>query len=84
MLAAVGCPVKKLERVAMGPVKLKGLAVGEWRELSRVEVQRLRQAVDKGGKKPGNAAKKKAGKKTTKKTTKKVTKKPRRTREGGR
>ncbi|VAX40015.1 Ribosomal large subunit pseudouridine synthase B [hydrothermal vent metagenome] len=82
MLAAVGCPVKKLERVAMGPVKLKGLAVGEWRELSRVEVQRLRQAVDKGGKKPGNAAKKKA--KTTTKTTKTMTKKPRRTREGGR
>jgi len=50
MLSAVGCPVKRLERVAMGPVQLKGLASGEWRELSLVEVQQLRRAVDKGGK----------------------------------
>lgn len=57
MLAAVGCPVKKLERVAMGPLKLKGLAMGEWRELSLVEVQQLRRAVDKGSKAAGRAAK---------------------------
>ena len=50
MLSAVGCPVKRLERVAMGPVQLKGLASGEWRELSLVEVQQLRRAVDRGGK----------------------------------
>jgi pseudouridine synthase len=49
MLAAVGSPVKKLERVAMGPLKLKGLAVGEWRELTKVELQALRRAADKAG-----------------------------------
>ena len=58
MLAAVGCPVKKLERVAMGPIKLKGLAVGEWRELSLVEVQQLRRAVDKGSKNAARSANK--------------------------
>ncbi|HZW09810.1 MAG TPA: pseudouridine synthase [Phycisphaerales bacterium] len=56
MLAAVGSPVKKLERVAMGPLQLKGLAVGEWRELTRVELQALRRAVDKAGKAAGSAA----------------------------
>lgn len=49
MLAAVGAPVKKLERVAMGPLKLKGLAVGQWRELTKVELQALRKAADKAG-----------------------------------
>lgn len=45
MLAAVGCPVKKLERVRMGPLQLKGLRRGEWRELDRREVDALRRAV---------------------------------------
>lgn len=45
MLAAVGYPVKKLERVAMGPVKLKGLARGQWRELTRDEIRALRKAA---------------------------------------
>lgn len=48
MLAAVGCPVKKLERVAMGPVRLTGLPRGAWRELSRSEVESLRRAVRRG------------------------------------
>ncbi|HED53402.1 MAG TPA: rRNA pseudouridine synthase [Phycisphaerales bacterium] len=48
MLAAVGCPVKKLERVAMGPVKLKGLPRGAWRELSRGEIDALRRAITRG------------------------------------
>ena len=48
MLAAVGCPVKKLERVAMGPVKLKGLPRGSWRELGRGEIDALRRAVQRG------------------------------------
>ncbi len=51
MLAKVGCPVKKLERVAMGPLRLKGLARGEWRELTRVELGSLRTAG--GGGKSG-------------------------------
>ncbi|MCA9298009.1 MAG: rRNA pseudouridine synthase [Phycisphaerales bacterium] len=45
MLASVNCPVKKLERIAMGPVRLKGLARGEWRELERDEIRALRKAV---------------------------------------
>lgn len=75
MLAAVGCPVKKLERVAMGPLKLKGLATGEWRELTRTELQMLRRAVDRGGKgKTTRAAPKKesAEARATTKTTKRV------------
>jgi len=45
MLAAVGYPVKKLERVGMGPVKLKGLARGQWRELTRDEIRLLKRAA---------------------------------------
>lgn len=45
MLAKVGHPVKKLTRTAMGPLKLKGLRLGEWRELTRDEVRLLRMAV---------------------------------------
>jgi len=45
MLAAVGFPVRKLERVAMGPVELKGVARGAWRELSRDEIKLLKKAA---------------------------------------
>lgn len=45
MLAKVGCPVKKLVRIRMGPLALKGVALGEWRELTTVEVHQLRRAV---------------------------------------
>ena len=48
MLASVGLPVKKLERTAMGPVTLKGVARGAWRELNRAELQRLRRAAASG------------------------------------
>lgn len=49
MLAKVGCPVKKLERIAMGPLRLKGLARGQWRELSAPELASLRRAAKRGG-----------------------------------
>lgn len=45
MLARLGHPVKKLKRIAIGPVRLKGVASGEWRELTRQEVAALRRAV---------------------------------------
>ncbi len=45
MLAAVGHPVKKLERVALGPLNLTGLTRGNWRELTRDELRAIRQAV---------------------------------------
>ena len=44
MLAAVGYPVRKLERIGMGPVRLKGLSRGSWRELTREEIRDLRKA----------------------------------------
>ncbi len=58
MLANVGHPVRKLQRVGMGPIKLKGLQLGQWRELSSGELAALRNAVRKGasgGAKQGGA-----------------------------
>lgn len=48
MMAAVGFPVRKLERVAMGPVQLKGVARGAWRELTREEIRALKKAAAGG------------------------------------
>ncbi len=70
MLASVGCPVKKLERVAMGPVKLKGLPRGGWRELTKGELDGLRKAISRGKGEP-EVIRKKTSKKTSKATTKK-------------
>jgi len=71
MLAGAGCPVKKLERIAMGPVKLKGLARGAWRELENREIHALRRAA---GIKPPKKATKKTTKKSTKNTRQRSTK----------
>jgi 23S rRNA pseudouridine2605 synthase len=43
MLDAVGHPVVELERIAFGPLRLRGLAPGEHRRLTPAEVERLRQ-----------------------------------------
>lgn len=43
MCEAVGHPVRGLERVAFGPLKLGGLAVGGFRRLGEREVERLRR-----------------------------------------
>ncbi len=48
LLAAVGCRVRKLTRQRMGPLSLKGLRVGEWRELTAGEVAALRRATRPG------------------------------------
>lgn len=48
MLARLGYPVKKLRRIAIGSVKLKGVASGQWRELTRGEVAALRKAAKQG------------------------------------
>jgi pseudouridine synthase len=45
MLAGAGAPVRSLERVAMGPLELVGVARGQWRELERGEVQALKKAM---------------------------------------
>jgi 23S rRNA pseudouridine2605 synthase len=42
MCEAVGHPVRALERVAFGPLRLGGLEPGEHRRLTAVEVERLR------------------------------------------
>jgi 16S rRNA U516 pseudouridylate synthase RsuA-like enzyme len=42
-LRFLGMPVKKLARVGIGPLRLKGLAVGDWRELTRDELHALRK-----------------------------------------
>lgn len=41
MLAAVGFPVLRLLRRAIGPLTLAGLEPGQWRELSAAEISRL-------------------------------------------
>jgi 23S rRNA pseudouridine2605 synthase len=43
MCEAVGHPVISLQRVAFGPLRLDGLAAGAYRQLSRVEIERLRK-----------------------------------------
>jgi len=45
LLDAVGAPVRRLVRTAVGPVRLTGLAPGEYRPLRPEEVRRLYQAV---------------------------------------
>ena len=50
LLASVGCHVKKLTRTKMGPLSLKGLAIGEWRELTKPELDALRKATRRPGK----------------------------------
>ena len=42
MLEAVGHPVKKLIRVGIGPLGDRGLRPGDWRELTAVEVEKLK------------------------------------------
>ncbi|HWB20088.1 MAG TPA: hypothetical protein VG711_07305, partial [Phycisphaerales bacterium] len=46
MLADVDHEVKKLRRIQIGPLKLKGLQPGQWRELTPAELKSLRRAVD--------------------------------------
>jgi 23S rRNA pseudouridine2605 synthase len=43
VLGKLGHPVKKLRRVRMGPLQLKSLQVGEWRELNAKELKTLRE-----------------------------------------
>ncbi len=45
MFERTGHPVKKLRRVQLGPLRLKGLRVGEWRELDSVELAILKRAA---------------------------------------
>jgi 23S rRNA pseudouridine2605 synthase len=53
LLAAVGLPVLRLVRIAIGPVQLGELAKGQWRHLSADEVRTL---AHPGAKRPGGQA----------------------------
>jgi len=43
MLEAVGHPVQSLRRIRFGPLSDSGLRPGEWRDLSEVEVEKLKK-----------------------------------------
>ncbi len=45
IMARLGHKVRKLQRVAIGPLKLKGLALGGWRMLTSTEVNMLYKAA---------------------------------------
>ena len=45
MLAIVGHPVKRLRRTHVGPVALKGLRPGQWRDLTAKEFNALEHSV---------------------------------------
>ena len=46
IMEAVGHPVVRLVRVRFGPVRLRELPSGEWRELTKDEIHELRRTVD--------------------------------------
>jgi 23S rRNA pseudouridine2605 synthase len=52
MLEAVGHRVVELERVAFGPLGLRGLEPGRSRRLTKREVERLRKATESRPRKP--------------------------------
>jgi 23S rRNA pseudouridine2605 synthase len=47
MLLRLGHPVRRLRRVGMGPLRLRGLAVGAWRDLTSHELRELKEAAFK-------------------------------------
>lgn len=50
LMLSLGFPVKKMRRTSFGPLKLKGLAVGEWRDLAPREVEQLMRTSRGGAK----------------------------------
>ena len=52
---AQGCHVRRITRIAIGPLHLRGVSPGTWRDLTRAEVQELKQAAGlRGGKRPSH------------------------------
>jgi len=45
MCEAIGHPVRQLERIAFGPLRLGGLDAGDHRRLTPAEVERLRKSA---------------------------------------
>jgi len=50
LMLSLGFPVKKMRRTSFGPLRLKGLAVGEWRDLAPREVEQLMRTSRGGAK----------------------------------
>ena len=80
MVEAVGHRVVELERVAFGPLGLRGLEPGKSRRLTKAEVERLRRlsepAADRGGRAPAGRAKPRARKPAPGRAAKPRTRKP--------
>ncbi|MDP7029935.1 MAG: pseudouridine synthase [Phycisphaerales bacterium] len=53
MMLALDHPVRKLRRIAIGPLKLEDLRPGQWRDLTERELEHLRRDASKPGKKKG-------------------------------
>ncbi len=64
MMLKVGHPVKRLKRVKMGPLQLKGVAIGQWRELTSIELAQLRKAASLTGRSKPSAPTKKIARTT--------------------
>lgn len=47
MLARMGLNVRRLRRIRVGPLSIKGLGIGEWRELTKPELEALRRDVSR-------------------------------------
>lgn len=45
LLKTYGCAVRSFERIALGPLTLRGVGRGQWRELDRKEIGELRRAA---------------------------------------
>lgn len=48
LFSRVGHKVMKLERVAFGPLRLRGVAIGKFRQLSREEMKLLHEYIENG------------------------------------
>ncbi len=45
MLVTAGCRVKRIARIAIGPLRLTGVSPGDWRDLTKDEVRTLKEAA---------------------------------------
>jgi pseudouridine synthase len=55
MIAHLGHKVKRLERIAIGPIKLEGLGPGEWRMLTGSEIKKLKFSAGRESSDPSKA-----------------------------
>lgn len=49
LFQALRCHVVKLKRISFGPISLKGIPVGEYRKLTRTQIDRLKSVAQIGG-----------------------------------